>query len=181
VPSPLPSSRHVLLYGPPAAGKLTVANALADRHEFRVLDNHAAVDPALRLFRFGQPEMSPLVRSIRETLFEAAARSGIDVVSTFVYAHPRDTAHLQRLIEICQKYGAHIVLVQLLASQPVLESRVIEHSRAGTRKLQDPATLRRMLQQLDLHTPFPGTHLSIDNSDIAVAEVVDTIASYCRL
>jgi replication-associated recombination protein RarA len=84
VPSPLLSSRHVLLYGPPAAGKLTVADALADPHQFRVLDNRVAVDPALRLFRFGQPEMSSLVRSIRETLFEAAARSGIDVVSTFV-------------------------------------------------------------------------------------------------
>src|SRR4051812_7067697 len=57
--------RHLLIYGPPAAGKLTVATRLADLHGLKVVDNHASVDPALRLFSFGQPQFGPLVEEIR--------------------------------------------------------------------------------------------------------------------
>ena len=50
--------KHVLIYGPPGAGKLTVARSLADRYGVRVLDNHLTVDAALRLFNFGTPEFT---------------------------------------------------------------------------------------------------------------------------
>lgn len=48
-------SRLIFLYGPPAAGKLTVAKALADAYDVRVVDNHVSLDPALRLFPFAAP------------------------------------------------------------------------------------------------------------------------------
>lgn len=45
--------RHVLLYGPPAAGKLTVARCLAAEYGLKLLDNTLTIEVALRLFEFG--------------------------------------------------------------------------------------------------------------------------------
>jgi len=47
------SPRHILIYGPPSAGKLTVATCLAERYDMKLLDNHLTLDVALRLFSFG--------------------------------------------------------------------------------------------------------------------------------
>lgn len=45
--------KHIFLYGPPGAGKLTVARCLASRYGVKVLDNTLTVGLALRLFEFG--------------------------------------------------------------------------------------------------------------------------------
>ncbi|MBA2608364.1 MAG: hypothetical protein H0U92_05475 [Actinobacteria bacterium] len=47
------SARHVVIYGPPAAGKLTVAREVSERYGYALLDNHVTFDFALRLFEFG--------------------------------------------------------------------------------------------------------------------------------
>jgi hypothetical protein len=43
----------VFLYGPPAVGKLTVAQELAARRPFRVLHNHLTIDPVATVLPFG--------------------------------------------------------------------------------------------------------------------------------
>src|SRR5437764_559620 len=99
---------HVLIYGPPAAGKLTVAQAFASEYGFRVLDNHASIDPALRLFNFGTKEFADLMERLRVELLGSAARAGIDVVSTFVFAHPIDRNHVARLVEASEGASASV-------------------------------------------------------------------------
>jgi hypothetical protein len=75
VSDPIRSTRHVMVYGPPAAGKLTVASALADAAGYRLLDNHLTDDLALRLFERGTQPHAQLVTTLRLTLFRAAAAS----------------------------------------------------------------------------------------------------------
>src|SRR5262245_60162761 len=172
---------HVILYGPPGAGKLTVAQALAERYGMRILDNHLSVDPALRLFDFGTPEFGDLVVRIRMTLLQAAARAGIDVVSTFVYAHVLDDQHLASLIAASADDGARVTLVQLCPSAEVLEQRVQLPSRAGTSKITDPDLLRRLLVEFDLRTPARPDDLAIDNATLPADAVADLIADHVGL
>lgn len=47
--------RLLFLYGPPAAGKLTIARELAAATGFRVFHNHVTVDALLSVFEFGSP------------------------------------------------------------------------------------------------------------------------------
>jgi hypothetical protein len=129
-------SHHVLLYGPPGAGKLTVARALAHGYGPRVLDNHLSVDPALRLFPFATPAFGELVARLRVTMLEAAARAGIDVVSTLVYAHGVDDDHVAELSAASADHGAVVTLVQLCPSSEVLAERVAAPSRLGTQKIR---------------------------------------------
>lgn len=175
------SSRHVLIYGPPAAGKLSVAESLAARSGFRVLDNHASVDPALRLFDFGTPEFSDLVEALRVDLLRAASAAGVDVVSTLVFAHPVDRDHVARLVAATRTGGGEVSFVQLRPSREVLEQRVLGASRANTRKVTDLATLRAMLDRYDLTTPINADDLAIDNSDRSPEAVALDISRHLGL
>lgn len=169
-------SRHVLIYGPPAAGKLTVATKLAERYDLKVVDNHASVDPALRLFDFATKEFGELVEEIRVALLRAAARASIDIVSTLVYGHGEDEEHVGKLRAATESNGGRMHFVQLRPSDEVLEQRVIAESRAATSKVSNIETLRRMLARWDVTTPIHLDDLSIDNSEIPAEVVCETIA-----
>jgi hypothetical protein len=147
----------------------------------RVLDNHLSVDPALRLFDFGTPEFAELVERIRVALLGAAARAGLDVVSTFVYAHLVDDDHLAALIAASEDAGAHVTRVQLIPSTAALARRVRESSRVGTTKITDPDVLRRLLVEYDLRTPARADDLVIDNTALSAVETADVIADHVGL
>jgi hypothetical protein len=146
-----------------------------------VLDNHVSVDAALRLFDFGTRPYADLVETLRVELLGAAARAGVDVVSTLVFAHPVDRGHVDRLVAASEAEGAVVSYVQLLPARPVLEQRIIEPSRAQARKLRDVVTLNRLLDSYDLSTPIHPDDLSIDNTDLPPEDVASLIGQEAGL
>jgi hypothetical protein len=181
VAEPVRRCEHIIIYGPPGAGKLTVARKLAERFDLRLLDNHLSVDPALRLFDFGTPEFGDLVERLRVALLQAAARAHLDAVSTFVYAHLIDDDHLARLIAASSDAGARVTLVQLTASTEALAARIRAASRVGTTKITDPDLLQRLLIEFDLRTPAHTDDLVIDNTTLPAEEVAALIADHVGL
>ncbi len=175
------TSKHVLIYGPPAADKLTVARCLAATYGLRVLDNHLSVDVALRLFEFGTKPFGRLVERLRVELLGAAAEAGLDVASTLVFAHPVDRIHVDRLVGASEAQGGTVIFVQLRPATSVLERRITEPSRAEVRKLRDVAHLRTMLDRYDLRTPVNPDDLSVDNSALSPGEVAAVIARHAGL
>ncbi|MGH9227098.1 MAG: hypothetical protein ACRD2W_25725 [Acidimicrobiales bacterium] len=143
----------------------------------KLLDNHATLDVALRLFQFGTKECWDLVERLRLDLLVAAGRARLDVVSTLVYSHPGDRGHIDRLAEASESAGALMSFVQLRPPRPVLEARVVHPSRQGTRKVRDAAALGRILDAHDLTTPIHDEDLSIDNSKLAAEAAAAMIAS----
>jgi hypothetical protein len=169
--------RHVLIYGPPGAGKLTVARCVVEHYGMKLLDNHLTLDVALRLFPFGTKECWELVDRMRLDLLASAARAGLDVVSTLVFSHPDDRGHVARLAGASENAGAVMSFVQLLPRRSVLEFRVTQPSRQGTRKVRDVAALGRLLETFDLETRIHDEDLSIDNSELSPEEVAGIVAA----
>lgn len=178
---PATGPRHVLLHGPPAAGKLTVARALASAYDLKVLDNHLTVDVALRLFEFGTKPFGRLVDRLRLDLLEAAAEAGMHSVSTLVFAYPVDRPFIDRVVAVLERYGGTVSCIQLRPPLPVLEQRITDPSRAEARKLRDVAVLRRLFEQWDLSTPITADDLSVDNSELSAEDTAALIARHVGL
>ena len=68
----------VFIYGPPAVGKLTVAEGLAALTGFRLFHNHLTVDLVTSIFERGMPSYGEMVWRIRFAILEEAARANID-------------------------------------------------------------------------------------------------------
>jgi predicted kinase len=165
-----------MLYGPPAVGKLTIAKELVGLVGLRLVDNHTTGDPARALFDFGTTEYFDLAKQLTLLLCGAAARAGISVVSTLVFAHPEDRSLVSEISAEVASQGALFSAVQLTAPLEVLEVRVGSGSRIGTKKIVDPAVLHRTLSTWDLTRKIHDDDLSFDTSLLSAAETAGEIA-----
>ncbi|MGA9746811.1 MAG: hypothetical protein WBQ50_05090 [Nocardioides sp.] len=77
--------RLLVMFGPPAVGKMTVGRAVAARSSFRLFHNHAVIEPLLEVFDYGTPAFMKLMAEWRRRVVEEAAASGTDLLLTFVW------------------------------------------------------------------------------------------------
>jgi shikimate kinase len=61
----------LVLFGPPAAGKMTVGRALVARSRYRLFHNHMTIEPLLGLFAFDDPAFQQLRACFRRQILEA--------------------------------------------------------------------------------------------------------------
>lgn len=139
----------VMLYGPPAVGKLSVAQALAARTGFRVLHNHLLMNLGHALFDWGTETSRVFTRHLREVSLEAARKADLSgIILTFVYARDRD-AYILGLCDWAESQGDEVYLVQLSGEQETLEARVTQPSRGAFDKLTTVPGLREKLGLLN--------------------------------
>jgi hypothetical protein len=109
----------VILFGPPAVGKMAVGMELERITGLRLFHNHVTIDPVLRFFEFGTPAFSRLVGEFRTRIFEEVAASDLPgLIFTFVWAleDARDRDFIDRTCEIFRARGAGVHFVELAAS-----------------------------------------------------------------
>lgn len=137
-----------MLYGPPAVGKLTVAQALATRTGFRVLHNHLLVDLSHALFGYGTEASRVFARRVRDVSLEAARAERLSgVILTYVYARDRD-GYILELCSRAEAAGDDVCLVRLTCGAETLEARVADPSRTAFNKLTSVTGLRGKLGEL---------------------------------
>ena len=170
--------RLVFLYGPPAVGKLTVARAIADRLPFKILHNHVTIDAVTEVLPFGSERFWGVVGRFRRDLVATAAKEGIDLIYTYVFA-PGDEQHVAEITAPYEEAGGTVVFVQLLAPREVLLERVVADSRKEHGKPTDPETLERMLDEYDNFKALatPGS-LRIDLATISASDAADQIINH---
>lgn len=166
----------VILFGPPAVGKMTVGYELSRLTGIPLFHNHMTIDLLTPFFPYGTPAFGRLLGEFRRRVFEEiAAGEGPGVIFTFVWAlqNPKDRAYVD---EVCAIFSnARVALVELYADQPTRLARNrtplrLEHKPVKRDLAWSDANLRELDANHALNSDgdffYPDRHLRLDTTDL---------------
>ena len=175
----------IFIYGPPASGKLTIAQELVKLTEFNLYHNHLAVDLVESLFdrnKYKQFFFS-LIADVNLFMLSKAATQNIPgVVMTSCYIHPDEEGFINQLINTITKHQGEVYFIQITCDEAALKKRVIAESRKKFGKLRDPDTLISFLREKNLrHKIEHDQNLSINNTNLSARKVAQRIKEHFDL
>jgi hypothetical protein len=185
----------VLVFGPPAVGKMTVGHELAKITGYKLFHNHMTVEPVLDVFPFGSPPFSRLVNEFRRRMVEEAVLADLPgLIFTLVWGLelPEDRELVTSYVDIVEGAGGRFSFVELFAD---LDERLVRNGSpfrlAEKRSKRDVTFSRSNLLDLEenyvMNTSERRTiaedlfasrdYLRIDNTRLDAAEVAKQIAA----
>ena len=158
----------VVIYGPPASGKLTIARQLSRLTGLKLFHNHLTVDLLLSIFEFGSPAFVALREQIWLSVMLAACAARIGLLFTFNPERTVSDGFLNRLIHEATSCGADVRLVELVCSERRIEQRLASSSRKQFAKLRSVRKYRKLRADGTFAMPKTLTpDLRIDTSESA--------------
>ncbi len=174
----------VFIYGPPAAGKYTIAKSLADQLDRPLFHNHVVIDCVESVIQRGEPGFHDACADVRVALANHALKNGVSMVSTFVYAKgfDADDAFVARLQSTVARANARFCAVRLTCSAETLRARCIAPHRAAMKKISLPEKLDTVLAEFDCTSSIEGAEsFVIDTDASSVEQSVKAIGEYFSL
>jgi len=172
----------IFIYGSPAVGKLSVANEIARKTDFKVFHNHLSIDCIEPVFEFGSPPFAKLIDLIRVETVAEAARAGQNLIYTFCYAKDLDDRHVEKITRAVEENGGEVCFVLLVAEKAALEKRVLEESRRKYGKAKTVEMMRYFFETYDLFSPVPEREsLQIDNTNVSPEAAAQQIIEHFKL
>ena len=182
----------IVVCGPHAVGKMTVAESLRDKLRYKMMMNHDSIELSDRIFGFATPAQKELNECIREKTFELAVEYNVDLIFTYVCAfdEPEEKAYLTQLKDLFEHSGGRFFLVELFAD---IETRIARNETPhrlerkpskrdvswSRRNLLDGAAKYRLNSNED--EIWFENHLKIDNTSLEPDQVADMVISKFHL
>jgi hypothetical protein len=165
----------VFLYGPAAAGKLTVARALAARTGYPVFHNHLVVDAVGAVFAFGSEPFVRLRQDFWLTVFREAAAVSRSLIFTFAPEPTVPADFFERSEAAVAASGGRMRYVCLTLSDAEQERRIGNADRGAFQKLRSLDILRAIRAAGQPFALPPGAELTLDTGKLdpeaAAAEI----------
>jgi hypothetical protein len=108
----------VILFGPPAVGKMTVGQELEKITSLRLFHNHMSLELVHQFFDFGTPAFERLDRRIRFAFFEEIATSDLaGLIFTYVWDlnEQSDWDYIDALADVFLQQEADVSYIELRA------------------------------------------------------------------
>ena len=182
----------MIVCGPQAVGKMTVAESLKDKLNYCLMTNHDSLEVSDKIFGLATPAQKEFSKIFREKAFEIAVKHGIDLIFTYVCAFemPEEKEYLMSLAELFQANGGNFYFVELSAD---VETRLARNQTPH--RLEMKATKRdvarseaNLLRDAEMHKLNSNCdeiwfehHLKIDNTHLDPDEVADKIIAEFQL
>lgn len=178
--------KFILLFGPQAAGKMTIGKELEKITAFKLFHNHMTIEMLHPFFGFSK-EMFELSDMIRTEIFKALAAGETEgIVFTYVWAFDmkEDWDFVERICEIFESAGNEVYFVELEAEVETRLQRNKEASRLEEKptKRNIAESERELLSSMEVHrlNSFKGeiereNYLRINNTDLEPEEAARRI------
>lgn len=182
----------IIVCGPQAVGKMTVAESLRDKLKYNMMMNHDSIEISDRIFGFATPAQREFSMFFRKKAFELAVKHNVDMIFTYVCAFelPQEREYLTKLADLFTSNQGGFYFVELSADlETRLERNETPHrmERKASKRdvkwsksnlLEDAQ--RHRLNSNDGEVWFEN-HLKIDNTDIGPDEVADMVIRHFKL
>ena len=176
----------IVVCGPHAVGKMTVAESLRDKLRYNMMMNHDSIELSDRIFGFATPAQKELNEDIRQKVFSLAVKHNVDMIFTYVCAfdEPEEREYLTELKDLFEQSGGQFYFVELSADIETrlarnetphrMERKASKRDVAWSRaNLLDGAAKYR-LNSTEGETWFEN-QLKIDNSHLEPDQVADLV------
>ena len=182
----------IVVCGPHAVGKMTVAESLRDKLRYNMMMNHDSIELSDRIFGFATPAQKELNECIREKAFELAVKHHVDLIFTYVCAfdEPEEKAYLTQLKNLFEYSGGRFFLVELFADIETriarnetphrLERKPSKRDVSWSRRDLLDGTAKYRLNSNEDEIWFEN-HLKIDNTSLEPDQVADMVISKFHL
>jgi hypothetical protein len=165
------------MYGPPASGKLTIAEKLSEHTGIPLFHNHLSRDLVEDIYGDKLPQNYALVDHIRLSVFDYCSKNGTDLIFTYVYGGPDDNENVRKFTKTIENNGGEVVFVELSAAREDLIDRVNNESRTKHKKLLDPAIMKNITEDISIYSIPHVKPLKIDTSKLSPDEAVTIITN----
>lgn len=184
----------VMVFGPPAVGKMTVGHELTKRTGYKLFHNHMTVEPMLDIFPFDSPSFGRLVDEIRRRVIEEAVLADLPgLVFTFVWGLDveEDTRLVASYADIVESAGGRVSFVELYADlgerltrnnsefrlAQKRSKRDLEFSHGNVLELEDRFVMNTSDTTTSATRLIEGhEYLRVDNTRVSAEDVAAQIA-----
>ena len=167
----------VVICGPQAVGKMTVAESLRDKIKYNMMMNHDSIEISDKIFGFGTPAQREFNAIFREKAFELAVKHNVDLIFTYVCAFEmqEERDYLTGLADLFEAAGGNFYFAELSADlETRLERNLTPHRMERKPSKRDvewsKANLLRDTQNHRLNTHedevWFKNHIKIDNTNL---------------
>ncbi len=182
----------IVVSGPQAVGKMTVAESIRDKLKYNLMTNHDSIEISDKIFGFATPAQKEFNKIFREEAFKVAAEHNVDLIFTFVCAYDmkEDIDYLLALEKQFVQSGGNFYFVELSADLNVrIKRNVSPHRLANKSSKKDIEwsnnDLIKSTQNHQLNS-FPDqficeNHIKIDNTNLSPEEVANIVISKYNL
>ncbi len=176
----------IVVCGPQAVGKMTVAESLRDKLRYNMMMNHDSIEVSDRIFGFNTPAQREFNAYFREKAFELAVKHNVDMIFTYVCAfdEPAEKEYLTGLKDLFERNGGSFLFVELYADMDTrLQRNETPHRMERKASKRDVAWSRANLiadaEKYRLNSDEGETwfenHLKIDNTHLSPDETADRV------
>ncbi len=171
----------IFIYGPPASGKLTIAEKLSERTGIPLFHNHISRDLVKDIYGDKLIENYALVDRIRFDILDYCSKNDTDLIFTYVYGGSGDDQNVQEFIKAIENNKGRVFFVELSAKPDDLIGHVNNESRKRYKKLTDPETMREITRDMSVYSiPFVKS-FKVDTSVLSPDEAVTAITEAYKL
>ena len=176
----------IVVCGPQAVGKMTVAESLRDKLKYNMMMNHDSIEMSDKIFGFATPAQREFNAIFREKAFELAVKHNVDLIFTYVCAFDvaEEREYLINLAEMFKSNGGEFYFVELSADLATrLERNETPHRMERKASKRDVAWSKaNLLKDMENHRLnsedgeiWFENHVKIDNTNLLPNEVADIV------